>query len=400
MKGIVFICGTDSTILERRCDTLGLPEAARLLDLVPSTSQEQAERFLMTVRTNKAAFNWKFELNTKEGKRLCYFAGVFDGDDVTVVGAESRAGVTQMYRDLIEINNEQTNNLRSVLKDQSLNNRQREEEDRHLYEELARVNNELATLQRELFKKNSELAKLDQQKNQFIGILAHDLRNPLSLVMGYAEFLETDLEGKLDDEKRDFLQVIQRSSEFMLGLVNDLLDLSVIETGQLQLNKTQYDIQGLVLESVSLNRPIAGKKQIQIVCSVDHDQTFINGDRLKVFQVLNNVISNAIKYSPAASVVGVTLREQPEDVEISISDQGAGIETAELSRIFDPYQRGSTRPTAGESSTGLGLAIVKRIIEGHGGQLRVESTPGKGTVFSFSLPKSAPRNDPANFFGV
>ncbi|HET6512592.1 MAG TPA: histidine kinase dimerization/phospho-acceptor domain-containing protein, partial [Candidatus Kapabacteria bacterium] len=204
MKGIVFICGIDSTINERRCDTLGIPSAARLFDLVPATSQDQAERFFMTVRTNKAAFNWKFDLNTTEGKRLCYFAGVYDGNEITVVGAESRAGVTQMYRDLIEINNEQTNVLRSLLKDQSLEKRQKQEEDRHLYQELAQVNNELATLQRELHKKNAELARLNEQKNQFIGILAHDLRNPLSLIMGYADFLETDLTDKLDADNRDY----------------------------------------------------------------------------------------------------------------------------------------------------------------------------------------------------
>ena len=97
MKGIVFICGIDSTINERRCDTLGIPSAARLFDLVPATSQEQAERFFMTVRTNKAAFNWKFDLNTKEGKRLCYFAGVFDGNEITVDIVGSKTSIIEFH---------------------------------------------------------------------------------------------------------------------------------------------------------------------------------------------------------------------------------------------------------------------------------------------------------------
>lgn len=385
---MVFICADDGTIIDRRCDTLGLPEAARFFDLVPAASQEQAERFFVTARTNKAAFNWKFDLNTRSGKRLCYFAGVCDGDDVTVIGAESRSSMTQIYKDLIEINNEQTNTLRSLLKDRSLEDRQKQEEDRHLYEALAQVNNELATLQRELHKKNAELARLNDQKSQFIGILAHDLRNPLSLIMGYAEFLETDLAGRLSEEECDFLSVIQKSSTFMLQLVNDLLDLSVIETGKVVLDVAQCDIHDLVLESVTLNKPLAAKKRIEVKCAVPEKATLIDADRLKVSQVLNNLLSNAIKYSPPDSIVSVTLSQDENLVRVNVSDQGSGIETAELSRIFDPYQRGSTRPTQGESSTGLGLAIVKRIIEGHGGKLAVESTLGKGTTFSFSLPRS------------
>ncbi|HET6511100.1 MAG TPA: HAMP domain-containing sensor histidine kinase, partial [Candidatus Kapabacteria bacterium] len=265
-----------------------------------------------------------------------------------------------------------------------------QEEDRHLYQELAQVNNELATLQRELHKKNAELARLNEQKNQFIGILAHDLRNPLSLIMGYAEFLETDLTDKLDADNRDYLSVIQNSSNFMLSLVNDLLDLSVIETGKLTLDRTRFNIHDLVLESVSLYKPMAAKKQIMVESLVPQQEIMIDADRLKIFQVLNNIISNAIKYSPRDSTVRVKLEEDNKQIRVSISDQGAGIETAELSRIFDPYQRGSTQPTGGETSTGLGLAIVKRIIEGHGGKLAVESAPNAGTVFSFSLPKSAP----------
>jgi two-component system OmpR family sensor kinase len=295
MKGLVFICGIDSTINDRRCDTLGIPEADKLFDLVPASSQDHAERFFMTVRTNKAAFNWKFDLNTKEGTRLCYFAGVFDGNEITVVAAESRAGVTQIYRDLIEINNEQTNTLRSLLKDQSLEKRQSHEGDRHLFEELAQVNNELATLQRELHKKNAELARLNEQKNQFIGILAHDLRNPLSLIIGYADFLETEMSENLGEEGREFLSVIQKSSTFMLSLVNDLLDLSVIETGKLMLNRTRFNIHDLVLESAVLYKPMAAKKQIEMDCQVPEEAIVIEADRLKIFQVLNNIISNAIK---------------------------------------------------------------------------------------------------------
>ncbi len=390
MKGLVFICDIDSTIKDRCCDTLGIPDGEMLFDLVPASSLDHAKRFFVTVRTNKAAFNWKFDLHTQEGTRLCYFAGVFDGNEITVVASESRAGVSQIYRDLIEINNEQTNTLRSLLKDQSLETRQTQEGDRHLYEELAQVNNELATLQRELHKKNAELARLNEVKNQFIGILAHDLRNPLSLIMGYADFLETDMAEKLDDDAREYLSVILRSSKFMLSLVNDLLDLSVIETGKLVLNRSEFNIHDLVLESAALYKPMASKKQIKMECQVPDQTIMIEADRLKIYQVLNNIISNAIKYSPLGSTVRVSLQADDQQIKVSIQDEGAGIETAELSRIFDPYQRGSTRPTAGESSTGLGLAIVKRIIEGHGGKLSVDSSLNVGTVFAFSLLKSAP----------
>ena len=389
MKGIVFICGLDSTILERRCDTLEVPEGKKLLDLVPATSREMAERFLMTVMSKKAAFNWKFDLQTKAGKRLCYFAGVYDGDSIIVVGAESRSGVSQMYRDLIEINNDQTNTLREVLKEQSLDRRKLQEQDRHLYEELARVNNELATLQRELYQKNAELAKLNDQKNHFIGIVAHDLRNPLSLIIGYADFLEQELEDKLGEEQKEFLDVIQRSSSFMLSLVNDLLDVAKIEAGRLHLTISSFDLHALIRESVALNAPLALRKEIRISQSLPVGSIELRADRSKVSQVLNNLLSNAIKFSPRGSRIEVNLVDRSDTVTISIADQGPGIDTAELSRLFRPFERGSSKPTEGEQSTGLGLAIVKKIIEGHGGTLDVSSTPGEGSVFSVTLPRSA-----------
>ena len=385
MKGAVLHCDINGNILRRIEDQLGLAQTSSLFDLVNPGEREQLTRFLYETNNRKTAFNWRFDIHTTEGKRTCYLAGVMESDHLTVVCAESRGAITQIYRDLIDINNEQANIVRQLLKDQSLTTRNKQEQDRHLYEELARVNNELATLQRELYKKNQELAQLNEQKNYFIGVVAHDLRNPLSLIMGYSEFLREDLEGTLDPERAEFLRVIQSSSKFMLHLVNDLLDVSRIELGKLDLELEEVAISELAEECVLLHRLLGEKKATTIELELLTRQS-VAADRQKIRQVFNNLLSNAIKYSPKGSVVKVEVRKQADCVTVSVRDQGQGIPTDELERIFLPFQRGSTRPSDGESSTGLGLAIVKRIIEGHGGKLDVDSTPGSGSVFSFSLP--------------
>jgi two-component system, OmpR family, sensor kinase len=385
MKGVVLECSLNGAIIRRVADELGLIPAESIFELANAGDHDQLSRFLYEINTRKSAFNWRFDLRTTEGTKPCYLAGVMDADHATIVCAESRGAITQIYRDLIEINNEQANALRSLLKEQSLVQRQKEEQDRYLYEELARVNNELATLQRELYKKNQELAQLNDQKNYFLGVVAHDLRNPLSLIMGYSEFLREDLAPTLDAEREEFLRVIQTSSRFMLHLVNDLLDVSKIETGKLDLDIEEVSVHHLLEESVALHKPMADKKLIRL-SSILGSKRSIKLDRGKISQVMNNLLSNAIKYSHRGSAVRVVLEDVGECISVAVHDQGPGIPMDELERIFQPFQRGSTKPSEGESSTGLGLAIVKRIIEGHGGNLQVDSTPGKGSVFSFTLP--------------
>jgi signal transduction histidine kinase len=255
-----------------------------------------------------------------------------------------------------------------------------------LYEELSRVNNEMTNLQREMAKKNAALKQLDEQKNRLLGVAAHDLRNPLGVILAYSQFLETEAAAVLSAEQREFVTTIRETSEFMLRLISDLLDVSTIEAGQLNLKRHPTDFVRLIQHNIALNRVLAAKKNIAIDFDPPAALPPLNIDSNKIEQVLNNLISNAIKFSHRDTRIRVRLESTDKAVTVAVQDQGQGIPAADLSKLFQLFSRASVRSTAGEQSTGLGLAIVRKIVEGHGGRIWVESKVASGSTFSFTLP--------------
>jgi len=233
-----------------------------------------------------------------------------------------------------------------------------------------------------------QLKKLNDQKNKFLGMAAHDLRNPIGGILGYSEML---LEGELSEDDQAMVSRIQQSSQFMLRLLNDLLDISQIESGKLDLKLESTDIAALVTQNVELNRIIAAKKNIKVALTATAGLPRLQVDPSKVEQVLSNLISNGIKYSFPDTTVSVSVEARDPDVLICVRDQGQGIPADELGKVFQEFQKTSVKSTAGEKSTGLGLAIVQKIVEGHGGRIGVESEVGKGSMFFFTLPLGGPK---------
>ncbi|HIG53751.1 MAG TPA: HAMP domain-containing histidine kinase [Candidatus Latescibacteria bacterium] len=249
---------------------------------------------------------------------------------------------------------------------------------------MTQLNNELATAQRKMAKQNARLERPDEQKNQFLGMAGHDLRNPLGVVATCSELLLKELTDVIGAEHRSFLQHIHTSSTFMLGMVNELLEISKFESGNLELALAPVDLRELLTRTVMLNRVFAERKQIEIELAMPDELPPSPLDELKLEQVFNNLLSNACKYSHPHTTIRVSA--QRRDNEAIITIQGQGIPSAELAQIFEPFRKTSVKSTEGELSTGLGLAIVRRIVEGHGGQIQVESAVGEGTTFYFSLP--------------
>lgn len=285
---------------------------------------------------------------------------------------------------------ERTEDLRAALQEATLRLREQAEHDSRHFDELSLLNNELATSQRDLARSNAELDRLNRQKNELLGIAAHDLRNPLQVILIYSQFLLEEAAGSLAPEHLEFVRTIRRSSEFMLRLVEDLLDVARIEAGTLELDLAPVDLGELVERNVALNRVLAEPKGTRIELRREGsigDQGEMVLDAAKIEQVLNNLIGNAVKYSPPGSTVEVRLAEAEEGASISIRDQGEGFAAEEMERLFQPFQTGRARGTAGEGSAGLGLAIVKRIVEGHRGEIRVEAADGGGSVFRVFLPR-------------
>ncbi|MFQ6044004.1 MAG: ATP-binding protein [Candidatus Poribacteria bacterium] len=254
-------------------------------------------------------------------------------------------------------------------------------------QELEQANNKLFAMKRELEKQNIKLAKLNEQKNQFIGMAAHDLRSPLSVILWRSQLLlELDEDALSEEQRLEFLSTIKSNSEFMLQLIDDLLDISVIEAGKLELNLQRTDLISLIKHNVELNRALAERKQIKLLFSCNEQFPEMMVDANKIEQVLNNLISNAIKFSYPHSAIEIQVARSEDSALISVRDEGKGISQEELNKLFKPYTKASVKGTKGEKGTGLGLAIVKKVVEGHRGKIWVESEFGKGSTFYVSLP--------------
>lgn len=259
--------------------------------------------------------------------------------------------------------------------------------DHRLLDELTRMNNELVNLQREMAQKNVELERLSEEKNRALGMVAHDLRNPLANIVGLGQLLEAEVGVRLDAEHREFLATIVEIGLGMSRMVADLLDVAAIEAGRLSLNRQPTDLGHLVTRNLARNRALAARKQIAVSMGAIPSLPLIPMDGDKIDQVLDNLIGNAVKFSHRGTDVAVEV-ESPVDgcVTVAVRDRGQGIPATDIAGLFKPFSRGSVRSTAGEASTGLGLAIVRKVVEGHGGRLQVSSEVGKGSTFSFTLP--------------
>lgn len=240
---------------------------------------------------------------------------------------------------------------------------------------------------KKLNKLNVELQSINEEKNRFIGTAAHDLRAPLGIIMNYTDFLINYEKSIFDEKSINILNTINSISEHSLNLINNLLDVSKIESGKIELNNAEYDYVKFIQEQLVYNRMIAEKKQISILLKCE--QKSIPGvfDKLYLTQVINNLLSNAIKFSYRGGEIMVDVTFEPGNLILTkIIDHGKGIKKEEQKMLFNYFHKTSTYSTEGEISTGLGLAIVKKIILAHCGEIGVESEYDKGSVFYFTLP--------------
>lgn len=239
---------------------------------------------------------------------------------------------------------------------------------------------------RELKKQREELVLLNSQKNSFVGMAAHDLRNPLGAVQHYAQFLMEDARDVLNEEMFGHLEIIHSMGKFMMNMVNELLDLTKIESGTFTLTKESVNIKELIENSVKINMILADRKNIGIEADVEENLPDIMLDYGKINQVLNNLLSNAIKYTMPGTEVRLKVWAEGATICMDVIDQGAGIPEYELKNLFRPFQTTSVKATGGEKSTGLGLTIVAKMVEAHDGTISVSSEMGQGSIFSVRLP--------------
>ena len=242
-----------------------------------------------------------------------------------------------------------------------------------------------ARLFREIEAKGRELEVASRHKSQFLANMSHELRTPLNAILGYTELLNDGIYGDLPQKAGDVMSRIDRSGKHLLGLINDVLDLSKIEAGQLELGLADYSLQEVVHAVVTQVESLAAEKGLALRVALPPGLPAGRGDERRLAQVLLNLVGNAIKFTEAGEV-RLAARVDGDAFVVSVADTGPGIAEADRQRIFDEFQQADSSSTRKKGGTGLGLSIARRIVELHGGRIWVESTVGRGSTFSFQVP--------------
>jgi signal transduction histidine kinase len=272
-------------------------------------------------------------------------------------------------------------------------------ENARLYEDVRRHAEELEAKvearTRELQEANRRLEGASQHKSQFLANMSHELRTPLNVILGYAELILDRIYGEVPEKIDEILLRVQQSGRHLLGLINDVLDLSKIEAGELRLSLNDYSMAEVVKTVVTAVEALAAEKRLMLTVSVDPDLPTGRGDERRITQVLLNLVGNAIKFTEAGEV-SIAVRASDGEFAVSVSDAGTGIAPADQERIFEEFQQIDSSSTRSKGGTGLGLSIAKRIVDLHGGRMWVESALGKGSTFSFTLPARVERQQEAS----
>ena len=244
---------------------------------------------------------------------------------------------------------------------------------------------EVRRQRRDLAEANQQLAAASAAKSSFLATMSHELRTPLNAIIGFSDVLLQRLFGDLNDKQREYLEDIHSSGEHQLSLINDLLDLSKVEAGRLELDLAAVSVADTITTSLALVRERAAKKGLTVEAVISADLPFIRADGRKVKQIVVNLLTNAVKFTPMDGRVAVSATQQNGDILIAVADTGVGIALADQARIFEEFEQARSGKDADEG-TGLGLALAKKLIELHGGHIWVESVLGMGSTFSFTIP--------------
>jgi PAS domain S-box-containing protein len=258
---------------------------------------------------------------------------------------------------------------------------------------------ELKAVNKELDLRNREVELATQMKSKFLASMSHELRTPLNAIMGFSDLLAEEIPGELNAKQMRFVNHIKQGSTHLLQLINDILDLSKIEAGQLELRCEDFQIKDALPEVLATIQPLAMAKNIQVNQNVETDP-YVYADRVRFKQILYNLLSNAVKFTPNSGQITIDCREDGNSVCISVADSGVGIRAEDHAVIFEEFRQVEGPDGSTQEGTGLGLSITKRLVEQQGGRISLESEFGKGSLFTFTLPvasrgsRSQPVNEP------
>ena len=237
---------------------------------------------------------------------------------------------------------------------------------------------------------NQELQEALRLKNQFLGLASHDLKNPLGALHSYLTLLERDPETTIGPKSRRFIDAIQTMTQRMLEIIGTFLDKAALEMGKIELNPKFINLVEQIRPMFEFYQQQAAIKGQRIELELSSEEIWLTADKDRLNQIVDNLISNAVKYSPLDSAIQVAISDHKDHVELRVSDHGPGFSDEDKTKLFGYFQRLAARPTGNESSTGLGLAMTRQIVELHGGSIHVESELGQGATFIVEIPKNEP----------
>ena len=255
---------------------------------------------------------------------------------------------------------------------------------------------ELGTLAANLNRMNDELCRLYQQieaanrhKSEFLATMSHELRTPLNAIIGFSDVLKERMFGELNAKQAEYVGDIHSSGRHLLALINDILDLSKIEAGRMEIHPSHFDLKSALDSALILIRERALRKGITVHVDLAPDVGEITADAHKLKQILVNLLSNAVKFTPEGGAITVRATAMPDAIEIAVADTGIGIASSDQALIFDKFRQAHTIDGQAREGTGLGLALAQQYVQMHGGRIRVQSAPGAGATFTVTLPVTA-----------
>jgi signal transduction histidine kinase len=350
--GFVVLCSTEGLVRQVVCDTVGLAPLVGLpfAQIAEPESLAKVAAFQQALADQGAVLGWEISVAI-DGATVCLgLNGAVTPDGILLMGSAVPLG---------------------------------------LYDEVTRLNNMLANLQRKMAKQNVAMDRLNALKDQFVGMAAHALQTPNGAISVLAEALLEELGPTLSDVHREYLETIQSSAEYVRVLAGIYLDAATIGTGAMRFTFAPTDLADLVSRSVKLHRTVSARLHDSAVLTIEGAGPPLMLDRGKIEEALHNLLDNADKHSPAGARVEIDLAFGEVAARLTVTDHGQGMAPEERACLFQPYQ--VTGASKDKTGVGLGLSIVRRIVEGHGGNVQLEETPGGGARFVVTLPlRTAP----------